>query len=194
LSLRPLHSLDFLLITAGSETRFKFILPPFWPIGVVHSLLSLILDLSLLTLHSFTTKNHTYELHDLTPRTATPRLAAYDQHWYRLLMESQRSGSIMAASVRFLLKRAAEKTFNKTMVGMNHTTNPFTQNEANRTISPSATKQIIDMLVFQDSKSVRTSTIILAAFNVLAALATAVSILYDSYWSSKRCAPKFKAT
>lgn len=48
LSLRPFHSLDFSVITAGSETRFKFLLPPFWPIGVVHSLLSLILDLSLL--------------------------------------------------------------------------------------------------------------------------------------------------
>jgi hypothetical protein len=92
----------------------------------------------------------------------------------------------MAASVRFLLGRAADRTFNKTMVMMNHT--------ANRTTSPGATKQIIDMLVFQDSKSVRTSTIILAAFNILAALATAISILYDCYWSLKRCAPKYKAT
>jgi hypothetical protein len=101
---------------------------------------------------------------------------------------------MMAASVRFLLGRAADRTFNKTMVMMNHTANPFTQNEANRTTSRGATKQIIDMLVFQDSKSVRTSTIILAAFNILAALATAISILYDCYWSLKRCAPKYKAT
>ena len=100
----------------------------------------------------------------------------------------------MAASVRHLLGRAAEKTLNKTMVGMNHTANPFTQSEANRSISPQATKAIIDKLVFQDSKSVRTSTIILAAFNILAALATAISILYDCYWSSKRCAPKYKTT
>jgi hypothetical protein len=48
LSLRPFHSLDFSVITAGSETRFKFLLPPLWPIGVVQSLLSLILDLPLL--------------------------------------------------------------------------------------------------------------------------------------------------
>jgi hypothetical protein len=152
---------------------------------------------SSLTLHSFTTKNTTCELHDLTtPRTATLRFAAYDQHWYRLLMESLRSGSKMAAaSVRFLLGRAGDRTFNKTMFGMmGNSTDPLTQSAANRTISPAATKAIIDKLVFQDSKSVRTSTIILAAFNVLAALATAISILYDCYWSSKRCAPKYKAT
>jgi len=100
-----------------------------------------------------------------------------------------------AASVRYLLGRAAERTFNKTMPGLagNHTM-PFTQSEANRTISPDATKAIIDKLVFQDSESVRTSTIILAAFNILAALATAISILYDCYWSSKRCAPKYKTS
>jgi hypothetical protein len=100
---------------------------------------------------------------------------------------------MMAASVRFLLERAADRTFNKTMMG-NHTTNPFSQEATNKTIGPDATKAIIASLVFQDSKSVRTSTIILAAFNILAALATAISILYDCYWSSKRCAPKYKAT
>ena len=36
------------VVTAGSETRFKLLLPPFWPNGVVHSLLLLILDISLL--------------------------------------------------------------------------------------------------------------------------------------------------
>ena len=97
-----------------------------------------------------------------------------------------------AASVRFLMERAAGRTFNKTMNG-NHTT-PFTQSEANRTISSSATKAIIDKLIFQDSESVRTSTIILASFNILAALVTAISILYDAYWSPKRCAPKYKTS
>jgi hypothetical protein len=29
---------------------------------------------------------------------------------------------------------------------------------------------------------------------MLAAFATAVSILYDCYWSAKRCNPKFKAS
>ncbi|EDN93201.1 hypothetical protein SS1G_09067 [Sclerotinia sclerotiorum 1980 UF-70] len=53
---------------------------------------------------------------------------------------------------------------------------------------------IIENLVFAESKSVRTSTVILAAFNVLASFATAASILYDSYWASKRCNPKFKAS
>lgn len=153
---------------------------------------------SSLTLHSFTTENTTCELHDLTTRrTATLRLAAYDQHWYRQLMESLRLGSTMAAaSVRYLLGRAAERTFNKTMSEMiaANSSQPLTQSAANRTISPAATKAIIDKLVFQDSKSVRTSTIILAAFNILAALATAISILYDCYWASKRCAPKYKAT
>jgi hypothetical protein len=109
-------------------------------------------------------------------------------------MESQRLGNIMAASVRYMLERAVEKSLNKTMAGMNYTANSFTQSEANKTISSSTSKAIIDKLVFQDSKSVRTSTIILAAFNILAALATAISILYDCYWTSKRCAPKYKAT
>ena len=57
-----------------------------------------------------------------------------------------------------------------------------------------ATLALIQDLVFQESKSVRTSTIILAAFNVLAAFTTASSILYDCYWASKRCNPKFKAS
>ena len=98
----------------------------------------------------------------------------------------------MAASVRYMLGRAAEMSVNKTMAGMNHTANHFTQSEANKTTSGS--KAIIEGLVFQNSKSVRTSTIILAAFNILAALATAISILYDCYWTSKRCAPKYKST
>ena len=84
-------------------------------------------------------------------------------------------------------------SFNKTMVGMNHTANHFTQSEANKTTSASKVS-IIEGLVFQNSKSVRTSTIILEAFNILAALATAISILYDCYWTSKRCAPKYKST
>ena len=57
-----------------------------------------------------------------------------------------------------------------------------------------ATLALIQNLVFAESKSVRTSTIILAAFNVLASFTTAGSILYDCYWASKRCNPKFKAS
>lgn len=80
----------------------------------------------------------------------------------------------------------------------NHTgngTNPFSQMATNRTgAANNATLNLISNLVFAESKSVRTSTIILAAFNVLAAFATAASILYDCYWASKRCNPKFKAS
>lgn len=99
----------------------------------------------------------------------------------------------MAASARFLLARAAERTFNETMGG-NHTAPSLSQSATNRTIGADATAKLISQLVFAESKSIRTSTIILAAFNVLAAFATAISILYDCYWSSRRCNPKYKAT
>jgi fluoride ion exporter CrcB/FEX len=94
---------------------------------------------------------------------------------------------IMASSARFVMERA----FNKSSPKFN-----FTMNEANGTFTRnnSATALLIKNLVFAESKSVRTSTIILAAFNVLAAFATACSILYDCYAASKRCNPKFKAS
>ncbi|KFY07324.1 hypothetical protein V492_07249 [Pseudogymnoascus sp. VKM F-4246] len=47
-------------------------------------------------------------------------------------------------------------------------------------------QRLISSLVFENSKSVRTSTIILASFNGVAAFATAFSILYDCYCTSKR--------
>ncbi|OBT63269.1 hypothetical protein VE03_07942 [Pseudogymnoascus sp. 23342-1-I1] len=47
-------------------------------------------------------------------------------------------------------------------------------------------QRLISSLVFENSKSIRTSTIILASFNGLAAFATAFSILYDCYCTSKR--------
>jgi hypothetical protein len=49
-----------------------------------------------------------------------------------------------------------------------------------------ATQKLISTLVFANSKSVRTSTIILASFNVVAAFATATSILYDCYCTSRK--------
>ncbi|KAG4415199.1 hypothetical protein IFR04_011658 [Cadophora malorum] len=77
----------------------------------------------------------------------------------------------------------------------NRTGNPFFQSATNRTGSGgNSTFNLISNLVFAESKSVRTSTIILATFNILAAFATACSILYDCYWASKRCNPKFKAS
>lgn len=96
---------------------------------------------------------------------------------------------MMAASARILMERA-RPTFNHTVNG----TNPFFQMATNRTGANNATFNLISNLVFAESKSVRTSTIILAAFNVLASFATAASILYDCYWASKRCNPKFKAS
>lgn len=44
---------------------------------------------------------------------------------------------------------------------------------------------------FQAAKSIRTSTIILSVFNVVAAFATAIGILWDSYATAKRNNPKF---
>ncbi|EPQ66085.1 Bgt-2720 [Blumeria graminis f. sp. tritici] len=57
-----------------------------------------------------------------------------------------------------------------------------------------ATAQLISKLIFAESKWIRTSTILLASFNIIAAAATAASIIYDCYWASKRCNPKFKAS
>lgn len=49
-----------------------------------------------------------------------------------------------------------------------------------------STEQKISALIFDESHSVRTGTIILATFNLIAAIALASSILYDCYWASKR--------
>jgi hypothetical protein len=65
---------------------------------------------------------------------------------------------------------------------------------SNSTAQESAGAELIANFAFQDSKSIRTSTIILASFNVLAALATAGRILYDCYWASKRSSRSFKAS
>ncbi|KAF6836278.1 hypothetical protein CPLU01_03776 [Colletotrichum plurivorum] len=54
-----------------------------------------------------------------------------------------------------------------------------------------STSALINQFRFQAAKSIRTSTIILAVFNVIAAFATAIGILWDSYGSAKRNNPKF---
>ena len=78
--------------------------------------------------------------------------------------------------------------------GLNGTqVTPLLQAESGST-GRNATLELINSLVFAESKSVRTSTITLAVFNILASAATAGSILYDCYWASKRCNPKFKAS
>jgi hypothetical protein len=93
-------------------------------------------------------------------------------------------GVTMAAPAMMLMARVA-----------NHTTTQAATNKTNNDSSTNATfNAIINSLEFAESKSVRTSTIILASFNVLASFTTAASILYDCYWASKRCNPKFKAS
>ncbi|EKD16350.1 uncharacterized protein L3040_008450 [Drepanopeziza brunnea f. sp. 'multigermtubi'] len=97
----------------------------------------------------------------------------------------------MAVSARMLTEKVIRSMFNHT----GNRTIAFSQNAVNRTgSSGNSTSNLISNLVFAESKSVRTSTIILATFNVLAALATASSILYDCYCASKRCNPRLKAS
>jgi hypothetical protein len=89
----------------------------------------------------------------------------------------------MASSARLVMERALRNgTYNLTMA------------QTKKSAKSNATGLLIQELVFAESKSVRTSTIILAVFNILAAFATACSILYDCYSASKRCNPKFKAS
>ena len=56
----------------------------------------------------------------------------------------------------------------------------------------SSQSALIHQFRFQTAKSIRTSTIILASFNVLAAFATAIGIIWDSYATKKRNDPKFR--
>lgn len=53
------------------------------------------------------------------------------------------------------------------------------------------TAAAINNFRFQAAKSIRTSTIILSVFNVVAAFATAVGILWDGYATAKRNNPKY---
>ncbi|KAK1594878.1 uncharacterized protein LY79DRAFT_578455 [Colletotrichum navitas] len=54
-----------------------------------------------------------------------------------------------------------------------------------------STAAIINQFRFQSAKSIRTSTIILAVFNVIAAFATAVGIFWDGYATAKKTNQKF---
>jgi len=93
----------------------------------------------------------------------------------------------MASIARQMMARAMNETASAVLyqtAKSNSTTNT----------TNTATLRLINSLVFAESKSIRTSTIILAVFNILASGATAASILYDCYWASKRCNPKFKSS
>jgi hypothetical protein len=91
------------------------------------------------------------------------------------------------AVARFVMERAVNASVSSTL----HSTNSSMKDSDN---DGQSTSELIGALKFAASKSIRTSTIILAAFNVLAAFITAFSILYDCYFASKRCNPKFKAS
>ncbi|CCF42440.1 hypothetical protein CH063_12440 [Colletotrichum higginsianum] len=54
-----------------------------------------------------------------------------------------------------------------------------------------STSAIVNQFRFQAAKSIRTSTIILAVFNVVAAFATAIGIFWDGYATAKRNNQKF---
>lgn len=91
------------------------------------------------------------------------------------------------AVARYVMERAINASVSSTL----HSTNSSMKDSDN---DGQSTSELIGALKFAASKSIRTSTIILAAFNVLAAFITAFSILYDCYFASKRCNPKFKAS
>ncbi|KAG9240561.1 hypothetical protein BJ878DRAFT_281804 [Calycina marina] len=94
----------------------------------------------------------------------------------------------MATSIPELLARGINSTSDYGTIAQ------VQANTTSGTNSSQTTLYLIQDLMFAQSKSVRTSTIILATSSVLAAFATAASILYDCYWASKRCNPKFKAS
>jgi hypothetical protein len=66
-----------------------------------------------------------------------------------------------------------------------------TFNDGMRFDNSTKTFQLLGAIEFQAAKSIRTSTIILAAFNVVAAFGTAAAILYDCYASTRRSNPKY---
>jgi len=70
-----------------------------------------------------------------------------------------------------------------TQNAFNRTRNGLFQSATNQTTTQ---QQFFNELRFAAAKSIRTSTIILASFNIIAAFATAVGILCDSYFREKR--------
>jgi len=61
----------------------------------------------------------------------------------------------------------------------------------NQTFS-AAQQRFWNDLKFSAAKSIRTSAIILASFNIIAAFATALGILFDSYFRKKRNDSSFR--
>jgi len=69
----------------------------------------------------------------------------------------------------------------------NRTGNGLFQSSTNST-----RQEFFNELRFAAAKSIRTSTIILATFNTIAAFATVVGILFDAYYRRKRNDKKFR--
>ena len=67
----------------------------------------------------------------------------------------------------------------------------FQTDNNNRTVSTTQ-QMFFNELKFSAAKSIRTSTIILASFNIIAAFATALGILCDSYFRKKMNDKKFR--
>src|SRR5262245_43043197 len=70
----------------------------------------------------------------------------------------------------------------------------FLSQAASGTDGNSTNQMLINQLKFAAAKSIRTSTIILATFNTIAAFATAMGILYDAYSRERRNNRSFKFT
>ena len=64
------------------------------------------------------------------------------------------------------------------------------QTDTNQTTNTQ--QQFFNELKFSAAKSIRTSTIVLASFNIIAAFATALGILCDSYFRKKRNDKKYR--
>lgn len=73
----------------------------------------------------------------------------------------------------------------------NRSRNGIFQTATNRTTTPTQ-QMFFNELKFSAARSIRTSTIILASFNIIAAFATALGILCDSYFRKKRNDKKFR--
>ncbi|KAG7288862.1 hypothetical protein NEMBOFW57_005221 [Staphylotrichum longicolle] len=72
----------------------------------------------------------------------------------------------------------------------NRSRNGIFQTATNRTTTPPA--NVLQRAEILAARSIRTSTIILASFNIIAAFATALGILCDSYFRKKRNDKKFR--
>jgi hypothetical protein len=100
--------------------------------------------------------------------------------------ESWDGESLAMLVVRGFVNGAQNFNGNKNFNGTQFNNNFFTNAGSNSTAA------LAKELQFSGAKSVRMSSIILSVFNVLAASATALGIIYDNYSSKKRNDPTFR--